>query len=94
MQMRGAPWKGRKVCPKSKSQCKRPRRLPHGKAVRVVEAEVAVKAVRATVVEAEAGVKAGPEVRVAQAVPADGHAESVSISARKRSASFVSRRWT
>jgi len=98
MQMPGAKGKGRKVCPKSKSQCK-PLRRPHrGKAakadqVTVVEAEDAVKAGRATV-EVAAVAKADREVPGDRAVQVGVRAASVNISARRKSASFVSRRWT
>jgi hypothetical protein len=60
----------------------------------VVEAEDAVKAARATEAVEAVAAKADPEVPEDRAVQEDVPAESVNISARRKSASSASRRWT
>jgi hypothetical protein len=83
--------KGRKVCQTNKNQCKLPLPLLLVNIARVVvEAEDAVKVV-SVVVDAA---KAVPEVPVDRAAQEAGRGASASISARRKSASFVSRRWT
>jgi hypothetical protein len=83
--------KGRKVCQTNKSQYKLPLPLLLVNIARVVVAEVAVKV--APVVEADAA-KADPEVPVDRAGQVAGLVVSGNISARRKSASSVSRRWT
>jgi hypothetical protein len=81
--------KGRKVCQKNKSQCKLPLPLLLVNIARVVVEAVAVKVAPVVV-----GVKPDPEVPVDRAVQVVARVANGSISARRKSASSVSKRWT